>query len=162
MWWVSFLSYYFAYIYITVIKKGGGVSISNWGISYTFAYHLHIVHILYILPQLPYFSHSTYYVYFAYFYCYFIDYKLSDDDKQEIQPAQASAPCGDLPDCDADGALSAALILPLPPVPALHPFDFHDFIRQSCGNSASLFRAIQQVDKQSPNGPSIVDSERSG
>jgi hypothetical protein len=52
----------------------------------------------------------------------------------------------------------------LPPhhVPAVLPFGFNDFFRQTGGNKLFLFWAIQEIDKLFPQGPTIVHSNRSG
>jgi hypothetical protein len=46
--------------------------------------------------------------------------------------------------------------VPPPQISAGHPFDFYDFVRQTGGNSSSLFRAVDDIDKLLPRGPIIV------
>ena len=87
-------------------------------------------------------------------------YELSDDETEDVQPSQPL----DNPE-EADPAADLRPMAPLhphPPVLPLPPFDFDCIIRQSGGNSASLFRVIREVDALLPPGPIIVHSQRAG
>ncbi len=41
-----------------------------------------------------------------------------------------------------------------------HPFDFHLCIRRLCGNTTTMFEALEQLDLNIPPGPIFVHSER--
>jgi hypothetical protein len=80
---------------------------------------------------------------------------MSQDD-QPGQPVPHQPPPGVPP------VLPSPAAVPPPQVPAGLPFDFYDYVRQTGGNTSSLFRAVHYIDKRLPRGPIIVHSERSG
>ena len=83
---------------------------------------------------------------------------MSQDD-QPGQPVPHQPPPGVPPVLPSPAAVQP------PQIPAGQPglsFDFYDFVRQTGGNTSSLFRAVHEIDKRLPRGPIIVHSERSG
>ncbi len=76
---------------------------------------------------------------------------------QEDQPGQ---PVPHQPPPGVPPVLPSPAVVPPPQIPAGLPFDFYDFVRQTGGNTSSLFRTVHDIDKQLPRGPIIVHSER--
>ena len=82
----------------------------------------------------------------------------SDEDEPSLQPEHPDdIESGPLPPAPA-----AAPLLPQLPAPAAAPFDFASFMRETGGNTAALFSAIQKADGHLPKGPIHVYSERGG
>jgi hypothetical protein len=132
---------------------------------------LHILHIQHIKFSFPYCAYSPVFYHILHIVhithmlnMYFQGFELSDDEEMpeamhpDLPALDTQAPENDNEDPDTLQEQPA-----LPPA-AMHlpPFDFHQSIRRLGGNTATMFKALEQLDAHIPPGPVVVLSERAG